>query len=610
MNKFSKILLGIFVSIFFLSGCSLGSMTTGGQAKINKTMIAAEVDDKTVKQQDSPDGFSAAAKQVIFAVYLDGKGEHQVKVEWKKENSQTPLKTETKKISAGNKDTFNLKKPTTGWLSGEYIIQVFMDNQKLGEKNFSVLAGDKKNLLYDKKQEKLNKDKGVKEIVPQSKSSLQAKPVTNNNKTDLKKPKSNPAQIAETKKAIVTPQTASNPTFINGQLCTALKDDNTCQSSTSWYYDTAKSFSASTQWQDLKAGDSVWAVWYWEGFSGSGEYLADSAINVENNSTGNLAFVLNNNKNLWYSGSYWLEIYLNGNYFTTIPFAVYNSNYQPTSIYDQPGYFNSYGEYILYDGSGYIDIWGNFWPWDKTWASDYAEEGYYDQYGKYILYDGTGFYDSYGYFWLWQEWYGDGSFDADGNYILADGSGYYDAEGNWWSNYEPDGFYDEYGNYVLNDGSGYYDPYGTFHSSFSNDPATTYGPGHFSDDGYWILDDGSCSYGPDGSFWPTYPDYVYEDGYFDYYGNYILNDGSGYYDINNNFFPGVPANDAVGEDGYYDSYGNYILNSGEGFFDFDNNFHDMSEYPAYSYAPTDYYPEDYDPGYFDDSYWYSEEAVG
>ncbi len=578
MNKISKICLGILIAIFSLSGCSLGSISTGGQAKINKTLIAAEIDGQTVKQADNPDGFSDQAKQIIFAVFVDGQGEHQVKVEWKKDNSQTALKTETKKVAAGNKETFSLKKPATGWLNGQYVIVTTMDNKKLGEKQFSIQADSKVNLLYDKKQEKQNKDKGTKEIVPQDKTSMSAKTVTNNNKSSLKQPQSNPAQISTNQKAIVTPTTVSNPTFLDGQLCSALNSDNSCQSTTTWYYDTAKSFFASTKWQDLQAGDNVWAVWYWEGFNGQGEYLADSAINVENTSSGYLAFILNNQQNQWYSGSYWVEIYLNGNYFTTIPFAVYNTDYQPTSIYDQPGYFNAYGEYILYDGTGYIDAWGNFWPWDKTWTSDYAEEGYYDEYGKYILYDGSGFYDTYGTFWLWQEWYGDGYFDEDGNFILNDGSGYYDQAGNWWSSYSQDGYYDANGNYVLYDGTGFYDDYGTFHPTTTSDPVALYGPGHY-DGGLWILDDGSGFYDAEGYFWPYYSD-VYQ------------------------------PTDQIGDDGYYDSYGNYILYSGEGFFDINNGFHDLSEYAAYSYAPTDYYPEDYDPGYFDDSYWYDESYDG
>ncbi|MFA4931167.1 MAG: hypothetical protein WC570_04875 [Patescibacteria group bacterium] len=593
------------------SGCSLWPFKQ--TASIKQVMLAAEKDKQIIKASESNDSFDGDISSVLFAVEIEGSGKHEVMAEFTQENSNKPIKSEQKIANDNDKLLFSLNQPVTGWLDGSYTVTAYLDNQKIGAKDFTIAGLTEKKPVYDKKEEKNDSNKSVKNTKPEVKTATDATktPIGATDQQSFKKPKSNPAQIAATGQGISTPAAVANTsTFINASMCNGLTADNGCTSQTTWYYDTVKTFHASTNWSNLRAGDSLWAVWYWEGFTGTGEYLADTALNINSNSSGNFAFSLNNTDNYWYTGNYWVEIYYNGSYFTTIPFAVYYDTFTPTTVYPVSGYYDVYGNYILYDGSGYYDEWGNFWNWGTDWTYDYPEDGYYDEYGNYILDDGTGYYDPYGYFWYWNEWYGDGYYDEYGNYILNDGSGYYDSYGNWWPYYDYenyDGYYDEYGNYILYDGSGYYDVYGNFWSYNVDDPNTYYGPGYYDDYGNWILNDGSGYYDPDGYFWSYYPDYSYDDGYYDVDGNYILYDGSGYYDIYGTYWPWeqyAPV-DTYYEDGYYDSYGNYILYDGTGYYDSDGNFY---YYDDYYY--DDYYYEDYyydhpngDIEYWDETYW-------
>lgn len=583
-----KTLIGFIALLFVFTSVGCGQLNNSA-TKITKSFLAAKNQDKVITQKEATDGFDKNSQQIIFAVETNSASSSKLKIEWRQADSKKPIKTEEKTTNNQGKAAFELNKPATGWAKDKYNLTIFLNNQTAGTKDFTIKIDDKKSLLYDKKAEKQDSGKSVKDVKSEIKSNFEAKKIDIADKKNLQTPKSNPAQIASSKVAITTPQQAANATFLNGNMCLKLNADDSCLEKTDWYYDTTSLFSLSTEWKDLKPQDKIWAVWYWEGVNGKGEYLNSSAIEIPKDSSGFVSFGLQNTGKTWYSGSYWVEVYYNSNYFSTVPFAVYSTDFKPSSTYSQPGYYDSMGNYILYDGTGYYDQWGNFNTFGTDWNYDYPEDGHYDEFGNYILNDGTGFYDQYGNFVTWNEWYGPGHFNESGDYLLDDGSGYYDTYGNWWPNYSQNGQYDENGNYILVDGSGYYDNSGIFHPTDMSDPARIYGPGHNNEYGDWILDDGSGYYDSQGYFWPA-------------------------------------DNSYQGEDGYYDSCGNYVLYSGEGFFDLNNDLHDMSEYTAYNNCSQtdetpDYYDDYYtgnpsDPNatdYFDEGYWddwYSEEAVG
>lgn len=575
-KTFVALLAAIFVT--GISGCLPGTKV----AEIEKAMLAAKVGEEMVKVNDAADGFAGETEKIVFAGVLKN-GQNSLTVKWHKQNPDKIIKTETKKSDAAGEFNFEIFKPTVGWDSGDYVMEVLSGDTKITEKEFSIKAEDKKTKLYNKQDEKNNPDKKTKGAKSDTTGSIETEKVKNNDKTKFVTPKSNPAMIAESQKPITTPEKAKQSYFVNGFMCEGLNDDGSCKGKTDFYYDNATKFYANTEWKNLKKGDYMWGVWYWEGLNGKGEYISDASVDVPNDQSGFINFSLTNTDGkYWYSGSYWVEVYYNGAYFTTIPFGVYKTTFKPTYKYPQTGYYDSLGNYILYDGSGYYDVYGTFWNFGTDWGLDdysYPEPGYYDEFGNYILDDGSGYYDQYGYFWFWDDIYGDGWYDEAGNYYLADGSGYYDIYGNYWplNTYTPPdastGYYDADGNYILNDGSGYYDIYGNF----------------------WSWSDF------------IYDDYYYDnDGYYDSYGNYVLYDGSGYYDPSGNFmgWDTYTYDDYYGDaDGYYDAYGNYVLYDGSGYYDPSGNFWGWDDYyyDDYSYD----YPNG-DVGYWDDSGYYDD----
>jgi len=572
-------LLALLMTSFF--GCLPKT-----QAKIAKALLGAEKSGEITKVEDARDGFTTDVESIIFAGQMEGSGNNTIKVTWNKDGIDKPLKTQEKDVTGNGEFKFELVEPATGWDVADYVLDIFVNDQAVGEKKFAIVGDDDKKLVYDKKNQKNDSSKNIKNTRTDTESSVETKKQTKGDKKNYLVPQSNPAQIASSQKGIITPNKADKTAFINGFMCNGLYDDGSCQGVVDYYYDNAKYFYANTDWNNLKAGDTVWAVWYWEGFSGQGEYLGDSGVDIVSDASGFVNFNLYNKDANWYNGSYWVEIYYNDTYFTTIPFAVYTTTFKPSYKYPVSGYYDEFGNYILYDGTGYYDEYGNFWNWGTDWGIydwyDYPEDGYYDEWGNYILDDGTGYYDPYGYFWYWNEVWGDGWYDEYGNYYLADGSGYIDVYGDYWpiEVYAPtdgmDGYFDSEGNYILNDGSGYYDIYGNF----------------------WSWSD-----------W-AYDDYYYDDGYYDYDGNYVLYDGSGYYDWNGVFHTWdeytYDDSDYYYDDGYYDSYGNYVLYDGSGYYDPYGNFYYWDDY-----AYDDYYYDDYywdhpngDVEYWDDSYQY------
>lgn len=587
-----KIYLLFFIMLFgVMTGCLPKT-----QAKIAKALLAAEKDEELIKVDDVDGEFDNDIEAIVFAGEIEGSGTNKVKVVWNKEDAKKSLKEQEKKLEGDDDFKFELAEPATGWDIDDYVINIYVNDEQVGEKEFSITGEEEKKLVYDKKSQKSDTTKSNQDARTDIESSVQAQKQSKpkDQKNSYLVPKSNPAQIAGNQQGITTPNKADKTQFINGFMCNGLYDDGSCQGIVDYYYDNARYFYANTDWTNLKSGDDIWAVWYWEGFSGQGEYLGDSGVDILEDTSGYINFSLYNN-DYWYSGSYWVEIYYNDTYFTTIPFAVYSSDFEPGYKYPDSGYYNEWGEYILYDGSGYYDVYGNFWTWDTDWGIydwyDYPESGYYDEWGNYILDDGSGYYDQYGYFWYWEELWGDGWYDEFGNYYLADGTGYIDEWGNYWptETYSPidgeDGYYDDYGNYILYDGSGYYDIYGDF---------------YFWDDWY-------------------YDDWYYEDGYYDYDGNYVLYDGTGYYDWDGNFHYWdeyvYDDYDYYYEDGYYDSYGNYILYDGTGYYDSYGTFYYYDDYYYDDYYYDDYYWDHpngdieywddyyYDDYYYDDYYW-------
>ncbi len=565
-----KILSVFLMLIFLISGS--GCIPTTQVVEIEKAILAAEIDDELVKFDDSEDGFAETADKIIFAGVLKN-GKNILDVKWIKKSSEKALKSESKTTDNEGKFNFEIFKPTTGWDGGEYTLEVYSGDTKLVDKDFEIISDSKKTKLYNKSDEKNNPDKKARGAKSDISGNVEYEKTKNENKSSFVTPKSNPAQIANNQKGITTPDKAKNSVFINGVMCDGLNDDGSCLGKTQFYYDDANVFNANTEWKNLSSGDSLWGVWYWEGFNGQGEYLADAVVSIKSDQSGYVNFSLTGDADsYWYNGSYWIEIYQNDEYFTTIPFGVYQSNFKPSYKFPSAGYYDWEGDYILYDGTGYYDIYGNFWDYGTDWGMydwyDYPESGWYDEFGDYILDDGTGYYDSDGYFWFWEEMYGDGWYDEYGNYYLADGSGYFDTYGDYWPTdwYTPaddiDGYFDDFGNYILNDGSGWYDVYGDYWS--------------------WYDD--------------YYDDYYYDyDGYYDSFGNYVLYDDSGYYDIYGDFYYWddyiYDDYDYVDEDGYYDSYGNYILYDGSGYYD---------SYGDFYYYDDDYYYDDY---YYDDDYY-------
>ena len=404
-----KFLVGIAAALLLFSatGCSLWPASK--TAEITKVMLAAIQGDETIKAGDVDDIFTGEIEKVLFAVRLEGEGKHVVKVEFTQEDNKKPIKSKEKEADGTQDLTFQLAKPATGWRGGSYSVIAYLDNQKIGTKNFTIENTTETKALSDKKTEKTDETKKIKDAKTEVKTALDVEKIKIPNKDDFKKPKSNPAQISSSQTKIAIPSEVANTgTFVNAWMCTALNQDNSCQYTTDWYYDTATYFNASTQWKNLQAGDELWSVWYWEGYSGTGTYIGDAGLKMSNSGDGFVSFSLYN-PDYWYTGNYWVEIYYKGSYFTTIPFAVYVQDFVPAVSYPASGYYDYYGNYILYNGSGYYDMWGNFWSRGTDWAyDDYVEDGYYDEYGNYILYDGTGYYDPYGYFWYWDEWYGDG----------------------------------------------------------------------------------------------------------------------------------------------------------------------------------------------------------
>ncbi len=588
-----KIFFSLGLLLVFITGS--GCWSPNKTAVIDKAALVAEENKVLTKVDDAQDGFAGNSERIIFAGVLKS-GPADLKVQWVKNKTKKTLKSEEKQADNQGNFRFEIQKPVTGWDDGQYTMVVLSNNQKIAEKSFSIQKSTKKANIYSKKDDKTDPNKSIKNAKSDTSASIQTQKNENTNKKDLLVPKSNPANVQNTNQAITTPDKAKSATFINGQMCDGFNKDGGCTNQVDYYYDNAKTFYASTEWKNLKNDDELWGVWYWEGFNGQGQYIADASVKISGDQSGFVNFSLNNNQAYWYDGSFWVEIYHNGSYITTIPFGVYQTDFQPTTNYPAAGYYDSMGNYILYNGLGYYDVYGNYWNFGTDWGSDesgYPEEGYYDDYGNYILYDGTGYYDMYGNFWFWQEIYGDGQYDSDGNYVLSDGSGYYDIYGNFWptSDYtadNSDGYYDSDGNYIMNDGSGYYDIYG--------------------------------------NFW-SWNDTIYQgDGYYDTDGNYVLYDGSGYFDTNGDWHAydegqnNIISDDAIGEDGYFDAYGNYILFDGTGYFDGEGVFHDWLDYygdyidewnhpngDMEYWDDGDIYWDDY---YFDNYDYYSEEAVG
>jgi hypothetical protein len=595
MKKFLA-LMGLLLVVLANSGCG----PTNKTAVIEKAVLAAEVNKELVKVEEATDGFDANADRILFAGVVKNGGS-QMEVRWVKNKTKKVLKKDNKPTATNGSFKYEIIKPATGWDDGDYTMEVFSGNKKIAEKEFAIQESTKKANIYSKKNDKSDQNKSVKGAKSDTSSNIQSEKNNNANKKELLTPKSNPASIQSTQKPITTPDKATSTTFINGSMCDGVNSDGGCINKVDYYYDNAKSFFANTEWKNLKANDELWGVWYWEGFNGKGEYISDSSVKVTGNQNGFINFSLNNTQKNWYNGSYWIEVYYNGAYFTTIPFGVYTTDFKPTYKYPSTGYYDEMGNFILYNGTGYYDKYGTFWNFGTDWGLDgnndgYPEAGYYDEFGNYILDDGTGYYDLFGNFWFWEEMYGDGWYDEEGNYYLADGTGYYDIYGNYWplEEYVPtdnsDGYYDEEGNYILNDGTGYFDMYG--------------------------------------NFWSWNDDYFVEDGYYDSAGNYVLYDGSGFYDPSGAWqsYDNYDQNDEYQEsDGYFDAYGNYILNDGSGYFDTEGVFRGWEEYTYDDYVVEDYtwdHPngdvEYWDEGeyYFDDYYYdesgydYSDGAVG